>query len=115
MYKGINGTLINDIFDLLYTKRLNGALNVNLYTNSELQKVSSSHDGKGLHLSVLQHEQNQLFTLETEGAVLATGYHYQPPTFIEGIRQHIRWDNKGRYEVQRNYSIDRNNTILYRM
>ncbi|MBI0226016.1 lysine N(6)-hydroxylase/L-ornithine N(5)-oxygenase family protein [Yersinia pestis subsp. pestis] len=112
LYKGINGTLINDIFDLLYTKRLNGALNVNLYTNSELQKVSSSHDGKGLHLSVLQHEQNQLFTLETEGAVLATGYHYQPPTFIEGIRQHIRWDNKGRYEVQRNYSIDRNNTIF---
>lgn len=39
-------------------------------------------------------------------------YHYQPPQFIEGIAQRLRWDDKGRYDVQRNYSIDRNNQVF---
>ncbi|AJJ61920.1 pyridine nucleotide-disulfide oxidoreductase family protein [Yersinia aldovae 670-83] len=112
LYKGINSSLVNDIFDLLYTKRLDGVLNVNLYTNSELQQVEENRNGKGLSLSLLQHEQNQPFTLASEGVVLATGYQYQPPPFIEGISQLIRWDNKGRYDVQRNYSIDRHNSIF---
>ncbi|MCC8374882.1 MULTISPECIES: lysine N(6)-hydroxylase/L-ornithine N(5)-oxygenase family protein [Photorhabdus] len=112
LYKGINSSLINDIFDLMYTKRLNGKLNVNLYTNSELQQVSHAQNGRDLTLALFQHEQEQPFSLDTEGVVLATGYQYQIPTFIEGIHHLIRWDEKGRYGVQRNYSIDQNNTIF---
>ncbi|MBS9424701.1 lysine N(6)-hydroxylase/L-ornithine N(5)-oxygenase family protein [Photorhabdus caribbeanensis] len=112
LYKGINSSLINDIFDLMYTKRLNGELNVNLYTNSALQQVSHAKNERDLTLTLFQHEQEQTFSLDTEGLVLATGYQYQTPAFIEGIRHLIRWDEKGRYGVQRNYSIDRNNTIF---
>ncbi|MCW7761935.1 lysine N(6)-hydroxylase/L-ornithine N(5)-oxygenase family protein [Photorhabdus luminescens] len=112
LYKGINSSLINDIFDLMYTKRLNGELNVNLYTNSELRQVSHAENERDLTLTLFQHEQEQSFSLDTAGVVVATGYQYQPPTFIEGIRHLIRWDEKGRYGVQRNYSIDRNNTVF---
>ncbi|MER2473223.1 lysine N(6)-hydroxylase/L-ornithine N(5)-oxygenase family protein [Photorhabdus laumondii] len=112
LYKGINSSLINDIFDLMYTKRLNGKLNVNLYTNSELRQVSHANNGRDLTLALFQHEQEQSFSLDTEGVVLATGYQYQIPTFIEGIHHLIHWDEKGRYGVQRNYSIDQNNTIF---
>ncbi|MCA6220683.1 lysine N(6)-hydroxylase/L-ornithine N(5)-oxygenase family protein [Photorhabdus antumapuensis] len=112
LYKGINSSLINDIFDLMYTKRLNGKLNVNLYTNSELRQISHAKNERDLTLMLFQHEQEQAFSLDTEGVVLATGYQYQAPTFIEGVRHLIRWDEKGRYGVQRNYSIDRNNTIF---
>ncbi len=111
LYKGINSSLINEIFDLMYTKRLNGELNVGLYTNSELQQIHQVTEGKFV-LDLFQQEQEAAFSLETEGVVLATGYQYQTPGFIEGIKDRIRWDQQGRYDVQRNYSIDHNNEIF---
>ncbi|CAM3707247.1 L-lysine 6-monooxygenase involved in desferrioxamine biosynthesis [Xenorhabdus thuongxuanensis] len=116
LYKGINSSLINEIFDLMYTKRLNGELDVALYTNSELRQVrhvAKEPDAAGvLVLDLIQKEQEAEFSLTTEGVVLATGYQYQLPGFIEGIQHLIRWDKQGRYDVQRNYSIDQNNEIF---
>lgn len=112
LYKGINSALINDIFDLMYIKQLDNKLNVNLFTNSELQGVSQNSNGSGLRLFLLQHEQGESFSLETEGMILATGYQYQVPDFIDGVRHRLRWDDKGRYAVQRNYSIDIDNQVF---
>ncbi|QTL38949.1 lysine N(6)-hydroxylase/L-ornithine N(5)-oxygenase family protein [Xenorhabdus budapestensis] len=118
LYKGINSSLINEIFDLMYTKRLNGELNVSLYTNSELREIHCITENQNtvvkqkFVLDLFQQEQEAPFYLETEGVVLATGYQYQVPGFIEGIQQRIRWDKRGRYDVQRNYSIDYNNEIF---
>ncbi|PHM37951.1 L-lysine 6-monooxygenase involved in desferrioxamine biosynthesis [Xenorhabdus mauleonii] len=116
LYKGINSSLINDIFDLMYTKRLNGDLKVGLYTNSELRQVRHTERGLGtaekLTLDLFHQEQETEFSLTTEAVVLATGYQYQTPDFIEDIRDLIRWDNQGRYDVQRNYSIDHKNEIF---
>ncbi|MEQ1965012.1 lysine N(6)-hydroxylase/L-ornithine N(5)-oxygenase family protein [Xenorhabdus khoisanae] len=116
LYKGINNSLINEIFDLMYIKRLNGELDVALYTNSELRQVHQITEEQGvdkkLVLDLFQQEQEAEFSLATEGVVLATGYQYQTPDFIEGIQHLIRWDKQGRYDVQRNYSIDHNNEIF---
>ncbi|MBC8951996.1 lysine N(6)-hydroxylase/L-ornithine N(5)-oxygenase family protein [Xenorhabdus sp. PB62.4] len=116
LYKGINNSLINEIFDLMYIKRLNGELDVALYTNSELRQVRQITEEQGadkkLVLDLFQQEQEAEFSLATEGVVLATGYQYQTPSFIEGIQHLIRWDKQGRYDVQRNYSIDHNNEIF---
>ncbi|MDE1481629.1 lysine N(6)-hydroxylase/L-ornithine N(5)-oxygenase family protein [Xenorhabdus bovienii] len=118
LYKGINSSLINEIFDLMYTKRLSGELDVSLYTNSELRQVHFIAEKQGvaeeqkLILDLFQHEQEAAFSLETEGLVLATGYQYQIPSFMEGIQHLIRWDKQGRYDVQRNYSIDCRNEIF---
>ena len=46
------------------------------------------------------------FSLTTQGLVLATGYRYQVPAFLEPVRDRIRWDGHGRFDVARNYSID---------
>lgn len=51
-------------------------------------------------------EQERDFTLRTEGLVLATGYHYRVPEFLAPVRERIRWDAHGRFDVARNYSID---------
>lgn len=112
LYKGINCALINDIFDLMYIKRLNGDLNVNLYTNSELIEILNSKNNLKLTLTLFHYEQEKPFHLDTERFILATGYQYQKPDFIEDIRHLICWDTKGRYSVQRNYSIDKKNTIF---
>ncbi|MCH9297552.1 lysine/ornithine N-monooxygenase [Pantoea allii] len=111
LYKGINSTLINDIYDLMYVKQLDGALNVNLFTHSELTGMRWLPSGE-FELALHQQEQDCAYTRRTQGLVMATGYQYRPPMFIEGISQRLRWDEKGRYDVQRNYSIDQHNQIF---
>lgn len=111
LYKGINSSLINDIYDLMYVKELDGKLDVNLFTHAELTDMHWLPEGE-FELSLHQQEQDRPFTRRTEGLVMATGYQYRPPMFIEGIAQRLRWDEKGRYDVQRNYSIDRHNQVF---
>ncbi|MBW7981564.1 lysine/ornithine N-monooxygenase [Enterobacillus tribolii] len=113
LYKGINGSLINAIFDLLYIKRLNGELNVNMFTNTALVGVAPQANGKALTLSLHQHEQDSRFTLNSEGVVLCTGYRHSIPAFLEGIRDRIVWDEQGRYDVARNYSIDHSRSGIF--
>ncbi|THD39962.1 alcaligin biosynthesis protein, partial [Enterobacteriaceae bacterium ML5] len=111
LYKGINASLINDIYDLMYTKRLDGPLKVDMYTHSELTNLTRNRNGT-LEMHLLHHEQQQEYRHKTESVILATGYSYQPPQFIEGIHNRIRWDEAGRYAVNRNYSIDAHNQIF---
>ncbi|MGW6055796.1 lysine N(6)-hydroxylase/L-ornithine N(5)-oxygenase family protein [Streptomyces sp. NPDC055189] len=104
LFKGIDGDLINDIFDLLYQKNLGGPVPTRLLTNSSLQ--SARHENGTYTLGLRQDEQGKDFELESEGLVLATGYQYATPDFLEPVRDRIRWDGRGRFEVARNYSID---------
>lgn len=114
LYKGINGDLINAIYDLLYTKKLiKPTLNVHLQTHSELKEVNSSSLGEALELRFYQYEQDQQYGLETEELILATGYKYAMPSFLEEIRDQIKWDDKGRFDVHRNYSIDHESNKIF--
>lgn len=107
LYKGINDELINAIYDLLYTKRLTYTPSVSLRTNAELRRVAFDTVGGHFELELFQHEQERSYRHRTEALILATGYTYRPPAFVAGIADRIRWDAKGRFEVARNYSIDR--------
>lgn len=107
LYKGINGALINDIYDLLYVKSITRDLRVNLLTNSELESLDFDPAGGGFTLGLWQKEQDVRYRHRTEGLVLATGYGYQLPGFVSGIQSRIRWDGKGRFAVNRNHTIDR--------
>ncbi|WP_431165204.1 lysine N(6)-hydroxylase/L-ornithine N(5)-oxygenase family protein [Tenacibaculum halocynthiae] len=113
LYKGINQDLINDIHDLLYTKRSYSEkpLKVSLRTNTELKNTIVKENKTLLELH--QVEQDKYFKINTEGLVLSTGYYYKLPEFIEGISNRLEWDNKGRYDVHRNYSIDKNNNEIF--
>ncbi|MEW7278718.1 lysine N(6)-hydroxylase/L-ornithine N(5)-oxygenase family protein [Aquimarina sp. 2201CG1-2-11] len=106
LYKGINQDLIADIFDLMYTKQLTHKLKVNLRTNSALQKAVYDDVLEKFYLEIHQEEQHKHYSHETEGLILSTGYAYRQPEFIEGIKDRICWDEKGRYDVHRNYAID---------
>lgn len=105
LYKGINTCLINEIFDLLYVKRLDRDVDTRLITNTTLEQAYHSNDS--FTLKLYQHEQESAFKLNTQGLILATGYVYQVPTFLEGINNEIKWDAQGRFDVNRNYSIDK--------
>lgn len=104
LYKGIDGDLINDIFDLLYQKNLGGPVPTRLLTNSSLEKASYQ-DG-GYTLTFRQEEQGKDFELRSEGLVLATGYRYAEPEFLKPVRDRLRYDTQGNLDIARNYAID---------
>ncbi|MEV8015029.1 lysine N(6)-hydroxylase/L-ornithine N(5)-oxygenase family protein [Streptomyces sp. NPDC086554] len=104
LFKGIDGDLINEIFDLLYQKNIGGPVPTRLLTNSALH--SARYENGAYTLGLRQEEQGKDFELSSEGLILATGYQYVVPDFLEPVRDRIRWDGRGRYEVARNYSID---------
>jgi lysine N6-hydroxylase len=106
LYKGINNALINDIYDLLYNKSLSGPVKTNLFTNTELQGCDYDERTGTFTLKLFQEEQESCYTLLTHGLVLSTGYCYRKPPFLQGLRSRLRFDERGRFAVNRNYTID---------
>ncbi|TFD45604.1 alcaligin biosynthesis protein [Cryobacterium frigoriphilum] len=104
LYKGINEDLINDIYDLLYTRSLTGRVPTVLLTNSALQ--SAEWSGTEYRLGFRQQEQGRDFSLASEGLVLATGYAAAEPEFLTGLGAQIRRDDRGRFDVDARYRID---------
>ncbi|MFE9962371.1 lysine N(6)-hydroxylase/L-ornithine N(5)-oxygenase family protein [Streptomyces sp. NPDC005525] len=106
LFKGIDSELIDAIFDLLYQKNLSGPVPTRLLTNSALETASYEESSGTYTLGLRQEEQGKDYTLNTEGLILATGYRYTPPAFLEPITDRLRHDSRGRFDVARNYSID---------
>ncbi|MEU2423161.1 lysine N(6)-hydroxylase/L-ornithine N(5)-oxygenase family protein [Streptomyces sp. NPDC007851] len=104
LFKGIDGDLINEIFDLLYQKSLGGPVPTRLLTNSAL--TGAAHDNGTYTLKLRQEEQGKDYEIETQGLVLATGYRYAEPGFLGPVRDRLRYDTHGNFDVARNYTID---------
>ncbi|MGW1623875.1 lysine N(6)-hydroxylase/L-ornithine N(5)-oxygenase family protein [Streptomyces sp. NPDC002172] len=104
LFKGIDGDLINEIFDLLYQKNLGGPVPTRLLTNSSLR--AAAYDNGRYTLKLRQEEQGKDYEIETQGLVLATGYRYAEPEFLRPVRDRLRYDTHGNFDVARNYAID---------
>ncbi|SOE50044.1 Siderophore [Alcaligin] biosynthetic enzyme @ Siderophore biosynthesis protein, monooxygenase [plant metagenome] len=113
LYKGMNATLINQIYDLLDQKIQAGDRRYTLTTNAELR--ASRHDpATGLyHLDFHHVDYGTDYRHVTDGLVLATGYTQAVPAFLNPIRDRIRWRADGRYRVARNYSIDQHGGEIF--
>ncbi|HEY4482453.1 MAG TPA: SidA/IucD/PvdA family monooxygenase, partial [Candidatus Brocadiaceae bacterium] len=119
LYKGINFSLIQEIYNALYIKSLdqNSQL-ISLHTNSELQKVTHKSNNE-IELLFYHSETDQLFTHNAGAVILATGYQYHIPEFINPIKNLIEWtvdpslrSGQAQYQVSRNYSIDKANSLF---
>jgi lysine N6-hydroxylase len=104
LFKGIDGDLINEIFDLLYQKNLGGPVPTRLLTNSAL--TGASYENGTYTLGFCQEEQEKDFELTSDGLILATGYKYVEPEFLKPIGDRLVRDSQGSFDVGRNYAID---------
>ncbi|MFG2477234.1 lysine N(6)-hydroxylase/L-ornithine N(5)-oxygenase family protein [Streptomyces fagopyri] len=104
LFKGIDGELIDAIFDLLYQKNLGGPVPTRLLTNSALNSVR--HEDGSYTLGLRQEEQGKDYELHSEGLILATGYKYTEPAFLAPVRDRLRYDTRGNFDVARNYAVD---------
>ncbi|WP_026819542.1 lysine N(6)-hydroxylase/L-ornithine N(5)-oxygenase family protein [Arthrobacter castelli] len=104
LYKGIDESLINEIYDLLYQKSLHGPVNTNLLSNSDLQ--AAHWDGAAYSLEFLHREQDRSYGLRTEALVLATGYQSSEPDFLAGLEPWLNRDGRGRLAADGHYRVD---------
>ncbi|MES1946965.1 siderophore biosynthesis protein [Salinisphaera sp. C84B14] len=113
LYKGIDESLINAIYDLMYERDVAGTLDVGLQANVELRAARNTADGRGIELDFFQHEQGAGFTHQSDSVVLATGFAYRVPDYIHGIADRIRWDAQGRFDASRYYAVDHDNAEIF--
>ncbi|MGS2740737.1 lysine N(6)-hydroxylase/L-ornithine N(5)-oxygenase family protein [Sinomicrobium sp. M5D2P17] len=113
LYKGIDYDLINEIFDTLYEMSVeNTPLNVELRSNMQLNKVmAADHGAYDLHFT--QTELQRAYRCQSDFVILATGYTYKEPDFLEGIEHKIDRIDSGLFNVQRNYTIDKNGEEIF--
>ena len=104
LYKGINHSLISDVYDLLAEK---DSPNIQLHTNCDLRKISD-----GLSLTFHHTELEKIFVHKTSAVILATGYHAVFPECIKPLHPYIRLNNEEKYKANLNYSIDEHNSIF---
>ncbi|MET9829269.1 SidA/IucD/PvdA family monooxygenase [Streptomyces sp. NPDC006385] len=104
LFKGIDGDLINAIFDLLYQKNLGGPVPTRLLTNSAL--TGATYENGTYTLGFRQEEQQKDFELYSQGLVLATGYKYTEPEFLAPVKDRLVYDSQGNFDVARNYAVD---------
>jgi len=112
LFKGISGDLVDAIFDLHYQQRVIGdGPRTTLLTNTEVR--GARRVGAGHELDLLHVETGELFGLTTDGLVLATGYASTVPAFLDGVRDRIRFDERDRYDVAGDYSVDFNGGEIF--
>lgn len=113
LYKGINATLINDIYDLLDEKIRAGDTRHTLATNAELIDCRYDPPTDRYHLDFRHVDHNRHFSWNSDGLVLGTGYRPCLPTFLHPIRDRIHWSADQQFCVARNYSVDRLGTEIF--
>lgn len=111
-FKGINYDLINDIYDCLYERSVgNKEVNVKIQPSCQLDSIRQKN-GEGYQLKLREVDQGRVFEHTTQCVVLATGYKYQEPSFLQGIGYLIERNKEGLFHVKRNYSIDQHSTLF---
>jgi putrescine N-hydroxylase len=112
LFKGINFSLIGEISEALHNLNMDAPKeNIHLMANAELKNIITNQLG-GFNLAFYHREKQQDFDYTTETIILATGYKYVVPDFLQSVKELIKWNDEGLYDVNRNYSIDSNNSIF---
>lgn len=111
LYKGINLSLINEIYDLLYTKSVQQSLAVRIIPNVSLEQISRD-DNERLNLRFHQKEVDEHVHLTTDKVIMGTGYRYSIPECITPILPFLNFDESGQLDVALDYEISDEGNIF---
>ncbi|WP_273852680.1 lysine N(6)-hydroxylase/L-ornithine N(5)-oxygenase family protein [Guptibacillus spartinae] len=106
LYKGISPHTITDIYNLLYEQSVGGEkMDVTLMPLTEINGMKEKEDGTGYELECRQWQKDKKFLIESEVVVAGTGYRPLIPKCLEDLNDLIEWDDKGRYQVTKDYRL----------
>lgn len=113
---GINMSLLEDIYKMIYELDFieEKELDVQLLPGTRLMEVL--HMGSSYNLICEQKLNNMSLSTEVDIVILATGFEYKEPVFLNSIKHLISYDNH-QFEVNSDYSIkwehqDTNNIFI---
>lgn len=113
LYKGVNCELLAGIYDKLYMQNIIGERDVAfLFPNAELANVLVRTDGS-LRLDFMHTEMGVSFSHDADAVVLATGYKHVVPSFLAPLGDHLLFNLRGYYQVNKNYSTDVNGNSFF--
>ncbi|ENU79061.1 hypothetical protein F975_03031 [Acinetobacter sp. ANC 3789] len=110
LYKGIEIGLVNRIYDLLYQKSKTSKIQTRLLPNCVIESVTNQDNQLDLVFKNL--DVNQKFKMKSDVLILALGYEYKIPSFLQPLNNIVNWDNKGRIKVNQNYSANDHENIF---
>jgi lysine N6-hydroxylase len=112
LYKGINFSLIDRIYDKMYElAEESGEIPVRLLTNMVLRNVTEKNEKFLLDFFHLQQEKH--YHQFANIVILATGYQNAFPNFFDAIKNRICWKDNGDLDIAFNYSIDTNRSEIF--
>lgn len=109
LYKGINNSLISDIYDTLYIKSRKSGVKTRLIPGTQLNSLQYD---KQFTLSCTQQNENKNFEMESDFLILSLGYEYKKPEFLHPVSQYLNWDHQERLLPSKNYAITDENNIF---
>lgn len=112
LYKGISGDLVDDVYDTLYRLGLDGPVPTDLLAGTTLTSARWDDATGGFALGLRHDETGRTATHRTASLVLATGYRAQLPDLVEPLRADLHWDERGRYAVAADYTIDADHRVF---
>lgn len=113
LYKGINQELLAAIYKQLYQRDLYASQPpVRIAANFELQAIDEINAGE-MALDFFHMEEDKHVRHATNAVIAATGYKQHIPDCLENIKDRIRWNEEGLFDVQRHYTIDKNDNEIF--
>ena len=109
LYKGISGDLVDEIYDALYRLSLDHPVPTTLLTDTEVvaARYEPGAGAAGEYVLRLRHAQLGVeVERRTRALVAATGYAAAVPAFLDPVRHLLRFDELGRFDVARDYTVD---------
>jgi lysine N6-hydroxylase len=83
---------------------------IKIYPNTEFDQLNIENNM--LNLQFFHSTKEHFFEHKTDAAIFATGYKYQVPEFLHLIHYLINWNENAFYKVNKNYSVDNNNSLF---
>ncbi|OQO95080.1 lysine 6-monooxygenase [Saccharomonospora piscinae] len=115
-YKGISAETLEEIHDELYRRELDdGPAPVRLRCAVAVEDAAVDDDTGEVVLTCHQRDTATRFEHRTDLVVAATGYRQRTPGFLAALEPLVRRDQRGRYRVRRDHSVELDPAVSGRM
>ncbi|MFD1564461.1 lysine N(6)-hydroxylase/L-ornithine N(5)-oxygenase family protein [Haloarchaeobius amylolyticus] len=110
LYKGIDKSTGDELFDILYRRSIRESPDVRLLAETNVKDIEyiGTETAPLYELSCEQWRQNKTFSHKSEVVILGTGYKRSTPDFLRPITHQLELTKDGKYKLDRDYRIPSN-------
>ena len=111
LFKGVNAALLEAIYQWQDREYRAGNERLGLQTGSSLTGIEAA--GRGLYQCGFRDMAGRETLALSDAVVLATGYRFRLPAFLDGVADRFRVNAEGYPELHRDYSVDEGHSLFF--